>query len=123
MENVAELAREIIATYRKHSWKLQRVLLRPETRADVTGSEEGTRDEAASSHEQIFEGVRIDEAPIDALWFTRPSHGKREAWELRLLSETQYALFETFERDEPEEAREEVRREMEARLLDYVTKK
>ena len=108
----AELAREIIATYRKHEWNLQRVLLRPETRAQLSGNEE-----------QIFAGVRIDEAPIDALWFSRPSYGTREAWELRLLSETQYALFETFEKGEPEEAREEVRREMEARLLEYVMKK
>ena len=110
--DVAELAREIIATYRKHGWTLQRVLLRPEARDKVIGSEE-----------QIFEGVRVDEAAIDALWFSRPSYEEREAWELRLLSETQYALFETFEKDELEEAREEVRREMEARLLEYVSKK
>ena len=50
----------------------------------------------------------------------RPSHQQREAWELRLLSETQYALFETFEADETEEQREEMRQEMEARLRDYV---
>jgi hypothetical protein len=42
------------------------------------------------------------------------------AWELRLLGETQYALFETFEADETEDQREEVRLEMEARLRDYV---
>ena len=110
--NPAELAREIIAVYQKHDWKLQRVLLRPEARAKITS------DEA-----QIFEGASIHEGSIDALWFSRPSYGNREAWELRWLSETQYALFETFEKDEAEEAREEVRREMEARLLDYVTKR
>ncbi len=106
-----KLAREIISTYQKHGWQIRRVLLRPETRAEFAGKEE-----------QTLEGARIDEAPIDAIWFSRPSHGKRDAWELRLLAETQYALFETFERDEPEEAREEARREMEARLRDYVKK-
>jgi hypothetical protein len=121
--DLAELAREIIATYRKHGWKLQRVLLRPETRAEITGSEGKNPGEATTSEQQSFEDVRIDEASIDALWFSRPSYGTREAWELRLLSETQYALFETFEKDEPEEAREEVRREIEARLLEYVTKR
>lgn len=110
--DLAELAREIIAAYQKHDWQLQRVLLRPETRVQISGNEE-----------QIFDDVRIDEAPIDALWFSRPSYGTREAWELRLLSETQYALFETFEKDEPEEAREEVRREMESRLREYVMKR
>jgi hypothetical protein len=38
-----------------------------------------------------------------------------------LLAETQYALFENFEADETEEQREEARREMEARLRDYLS--
>jgi hypothetical protein len=46
----------------------------------------------------------------------------REAWELRLISETPYALFEAFEEDETEEQREEVRREMEARMREYTAK-
>ena len=121
--DLAELAREIITTYRKHDWTLQRVLLRPETRAELTSREGGQQGETTTSEEQTFEGAKLHEAPIDALWFSRPSYGTREAWELRLLSETQYALFQTFEKDEPEEAREEVRREMEARLLEYVTKR
>ncbi len=62
----------------------------------------------------------IKEGPIDALWFSRPSHSNREAWELRLLSETQYALFESFEDDETDEQREEMRQEMEARMRDHV---
>ena len=36
----------------------------------------------------------------------------------RLLAQTQYALFETFEADETDEEREDVRLEMEARLRD-----
>ena len=51
-----------------------------------------------------------------------PSHNNREAWELRLLAQTQYALFEAFEADETEKQREEARLEMEARLRDYVLK-
>ncbi|MGH9968998.1 MAG: hypothetical protein ACREBG_14515 [Pyrinomonadaceae bacterium] len=102
-------AAEIIATYQKHGWQLQRLLLRPETRAQLAGQDESS-----------LGGWSIEDSTIDALWFSRPSHGKREAWELRLLAEAQYALFETFEADEPEEARQEVRREMEARLRDYA---
>lgn len=102
---------EIIANYRRHDWTLRRVLLCARTRAEL--------DDAAS---ELFEGVPVEEAEMDALWFARPSHAGREAWELRLVNDTPYALFETFEPDETEEEREELRREMEARLRDYSNK-
>ena len=98
---------EIVAAYRRHEWHLKRVLLTAETRAEV--GEEGGK---------FFEEAVVREAPFDALWFSRPSHGGREAWELRLVGETPYALFETFEADEADEDREEVRREMEARMAE-----
>jgi len=100
---------EMIAMYSKHGWQLKRVLLRPETQAGLGGS-----------CEELFGDARQIEAEVDALWFSRPSHSAREAWELRLVAEPPYALFETFEADEEEEDREDVRREMEARLRDYA---
>jgi len=103
----ADLFTEITAIYRKHGWKLRRVLLRPETRVEL----------------QLPENLPVEEATFDALWFSRPSHNDREAWELRLLAQTQYALFETFEADETEEERDDVKLEMEARLRDYVSGK
>ena len=60
------------------------------------------------------------ESEVDAMWFTRPAQGGCEAWELRLVGETPYALFELFESDEVEEDREDVRREMEARLCEHA---
>ena len=102
--------REIIDAYSKHGWRLRRVLMRPQTRAEV---------EAAAPPE-LFEGATIEESSIDALWFARPSHSGREAWELRHVAETPFALFETFEADEEEEDREDVRREMLARLRERV---
>lgn len=102
---------EIIANYRRHQWTLRQVLMRPSTRAELG-------DAAAT----IFEGAPIEESEIDALWFARPSHAGREAWELRLVAETPYALFETFEPDESEEERAELRREMEARLREYCNR-
>jgi hypothetical protein len=106
-----ELIEEILAVYQKHGWQLRRVLLRPESRA-------------GSETEQLpVSGVAAEEATIDALWFSRPSHQGREAWELRLIAENPYALFETFEADELEEEREDVRREMEARMREYSNKK
>ena len=97
---------EILAQYRGHGWRLARVLARPETLAEAGGPE--------------FEGAPLGESEVDAMWFTRPSAAGREAWELRLVGDTPYALFELFEPDEAEEDREDVRREMEARLRDYA---
>lgn len=107
MSQVEHIA-EIVATYRKHGWRLERMLLCA-----------GTYAELKSSGDEVFEQIAVKEAAVDALWFSRPSHDEREAWELRLVSETPYALFETFEKDEVEEDREEVRLEMEARLLEH----
>lgn len=104
--NPENLFVELVATYRKHGWELRSALLQPSTRAEL--------------HSQLDE-VRVKDAEFDALWFSRPSHNNREAWELRLLAQTQYALFETFEADETEEEREDVKLEMEARLREYLS--
>ena len=105
----AELFMELLATYRKYGWELRSVVLQPATQAVL-------------EKEQLLDQVSVKEASFDALWFSRPSHNNREAWELRLLSQTQYALFEAFEPDETEEERADVKLEMEARLRDYVGK-
>ena len=106
--NVSALFNEVVALYSKHGWQLRRVLLKPETRALF--------DQSAA-----LETISTTEAAVDALWFSRPSHSGREAWELRLLSENPYALFETFEADESEEERDDVLLEMENRLREHVT--
>ena len=107
--NQSELFTEILFTYRKHGWSLRRVLARAEVQAEL-----------AAQMEASGETANIAEAPVDAMWFARPSHEGREAWELRLVAEAPYALFETFEADEAEEDREEVRQEMEARMREHV---
>jgi hypothetical protein len=101
----------VIAAYRRHGWEPRRALMTAETLA-----------ETSRGHTALFENLPVREAPIDALWFARPSQKNREAWELRLVAETPYALFEAFELDETEEQREEVRREMEARMREYTAK-
>ena len=106
-----DLFKDLTATYRKHGWQLKTVLMQPQTQAEIVA------DDAA-----ILESINVEEATVDALWFSRPSHNDREAWELRLLAETQYALFETFEPDETEELRNDARLEMEARLREYVSR-
>jgi hypothetical protein len=104
---------EILATYRRHGWRLAGVLARAETLAELRAA-------GAEAPAPEFEGAAARESEVDAMWFTRPSAEGREAWELRLVGGTPYALFELFEPDESEEDREDVRREMEALLRDYA---
>ena len=101
-----ELIQEIIATYQRHGWELRRMLLRPETRTALVA--------------ELFGQAAMIEAEFDALWFARTSHAGREAWELRLIAELRYALFEAFEADESEAEREEVRLEMENRMREHA---
>jgi hypothetical protein len=108
--NQIERLEEIVTTYRKHGWTLRRVLMTAETQASGTQL-------------TVFAGAPVELAAIDAVWFSRPSHEQREAWELRLVADTPYALFETFESDELEEQREELRQEMEARMREHVLPK
>ncbi|MEJ7711130.1 MAG: hypothetical protein WKF84_15010 [Pyrinomonadaceae bacterium] len=104
--------KEIIATYRKFNWKLKRVLLSAQSAAEL----------GSSPREALFGDAEVRELmPVDALWFARPSPPAREAWELRLVGASQFALFETFESDESEEEREELRRELESQLFERVT--
>ncbi len=109
----SDLIKQTVGTYQKHGWQLRRVLLRPETRTEL--------DAEPDFDFQPLGAAQVKEASIDALWFSRASHERREAWELRLLADNPFALFETFEEDETEEQREEMRCEMEARLRDHLS--
>ena len=108
---VPELIPEIIANYSRHGWTVRRVLLRQETRATLV-----------SATQNLFDDAPVQESDFDALWFARTSHANREAWELRLIAEQPFALFEAFESDESEEDREDARREMENRMREHTNK-
>jgi hypothetical protein len=101
----ADLYRELVATYQKHGWELRGALLQPASAEELA---------------PLVEKLPVKVTDFDALWFSRQSHRNREAWELRLLAQTQYALFEAFEPDQTEEEREEIRRDMEARMREYL---
>ena len=106
---IDDLAKQIIAMYERHGWTLRRALLTSETRAAID--------------DNLFTNAATVHSDFDALWFARPSHAERDAWELRLLAEQQYSLFEAFEADESEEDRDEARLEMENRMRDYAKSK
>ena len=99
---------EILSLYKKHGWILRRVLLSDELEKSLQGS-----------LEKLFGGAEIRLSEIDAAWFSRRSKADQEAWELRRLSETPYALLEVFDAEDEEEVREETRREIENQLFKH----
>lgn len=100
---------ETIAAYSKHDWQLRRVLICA-----------ASMDLVAKSSDDVFEGVDPVVSSVDALWFARPSHDGREAWEIRLVGESPYALFEAFEADAEADFVKETLHEMEMRLIEYA---
>ena len=96
---------EILALYKKHGWILRRVLLSDELQKALAGADRS-----------LFGEAEIRPSEIDAAWFSRQSKPAQEAWELRRLSETPFALVEIFDEDDDEEIREETLAEVEARL-------
>ena len=73
----ANLVTEIISLYKKHGWRICRVLLSNETKIKF-----------AAEIETIFQNDLIKESAVDAVWFSRPSKHDNIAWELRHLSPT-----------------------------------
>ena len=100
MINAAQI-NEILSLYKKHGWKLRRVLLCEKSHKNLSVDEKF-----------LFGDTEITESKVDAVWFSRPSANDNEAWELRHLSENPYALVEVFESDDDEEVREEARTEI-----------
>ncbi len=94
---------EIIGQYEKHGWTLRRVLLCPSTMESLGASKIDFGDAPATR------------AEIDAAWFSRSSAGG-EAWELRRLSGSPFALIEIFDEDDDEDVRDEARSEIEQRM-------
>ncbi len=102
---------EILLQYKKHGWNLRRVLLSAETENFLS-----------ASLENLFGEVEIVSSETDAAWFSRASGAGNEAWEIRRLSGTPFALVEVFESEDVEEVREEARKEMETRLSKSASK-
>lgn len=100
---------EILSTYKKYGWNLRRVLLSDALRNNLHGETE-----------ILFGVAEIRAGEVDAAWFSRVSGSEREAWELRHLSRTPYALIEVFDADDDEEIREQTRAEIEIQLKEKI---
>ena len=108
----AEQIAEILSLYKKHGWNLRRVLLSDGLRVNIN-----------EHTQELFGGAEIVSSPfLNALWFARASGKTGEAWELRHLSETPFALVEVFPNDMAEDKREERRNELQTRLSNQTSK-
>ena len=82
---------EIIEQYRKHGWTLRRALL----------SESGNREVV-----ERLASIEVTQSDFDALWFSRKSRPESEAWELRRLSGSPFALVAVIASDVTDHERE-----------------
>lgn len=99
MTNDAAVA-AIIEQYESHGWKLRRVLLSPE----MDGSA-GFGDAEVRTSEQ------------GGLWFSRRSQPDREAWELRRVSASPFAVIQIVPDGLTAQERDELLGEAEARMF------
>ncbi|HEY0427730.1 MAG TPA: hypothetical protein VGC76_08095 [Pyrinomonadaceae bacterium] len=102
---------EILSLYKKHGWNLRRVLLSDELRVNFN-----------ELLQPLFGGAEIVSSPfLNALWFSRASGKTGETWEIRHLSPTPFALVQVFPNEMSEDEREEIRNEMQTRLVNQTS--
>jgi hypothetical protein len=98
--------REIISQYEKHGWKPRRALLCEESNRLLS---------------QLLGEIEIEPSDLDALWFSRRSKPESEAWELRRLTGSPFALIAIISSEmSPEEMEatlEQVADEMRAKTI------
>lgn len=105
MTDRGEIA-DIIGQYVKHGWKLRRVLLT----AKLSGSLGDITD--------LFGDAELRISDHDGLWFSRRSMPDREAWELRRISTSPFALVEVIPDGLTDPERDEILAEAEERMFD-----
>lgn len=97
----------IIDQYARHDWRLRRALLSPEKKEMLV---------------EFFESetpdVQVVARTNDALWFSRRSLPDREAWELRRLSDSPFALVTVIEDSLDDAAKESMLAATERRMFD-----
>lgn len=101
--------RDILALYDKHGWILRRVLFSDELKSALS-----------DKYESLFGKVAVSSSEIDALWFSRTSRPESEAWEIRHLSETPFALVEVIESDFTDGERNDALKSAEIKMSEIV---
>ena len=88
---------DILALYKKHGWTLRRVLLCAETKHGLSQPDV-----------ELFEAAEIQNSALDALWFSRRSKPDSEAWELRRIYGSPFALVVVIDDAAPKDEREDI---------------
>lgn len=104
--------RETIALYEKHGWSLRRVLLSQELSARL-----------GADISDLFKGIRVIPSDLDAMWFSRRSRPNQEAWELRSLGSTPFALVEVVHDTAGDDEREEVLSRTEKKIKEITSRR
>ncbi len=92
---------EIVGQYQRHGWKLRRALLSSDLSNLLAAS---------------LGNVERIESDLDALWFSRFSNPETEAWELRRLAGSPFALLTAVGKDAPLEEREDALSQIEEKM-------
>ncbi|MDI1242033.1 MAG: hypothetical protein PSX80_08955 [bacterium] len=106
MKELADI-RPIIEQYAKHDWILRRLMLSSASTAALAP-------EIASLNVE----VELAECGREGMWFSRRTMAGREAWELRRLSGSPFALVAVLEDSLSEEDRADVLTAVESRMFD-----
>ena len=99
---------QILAQYKKHGWRLSRVLLS----AGLRGS--------LADPASLFGDVPLAASDLDAAWFSRSSRPGSVAWEIRHLSDTPFAIVVAINDGTAGEAAEAVLSDAEERMKSAV---
>lgn len=94
--------------YAKHGWELRRILV----------ADDAVHDEFADA----FPDALIENAFLDAIWFSRRSAPEQEAWELRRLTGSPFALVKVIPDSFTDDEREFILKETETEMRDLASK-
>lgn len=100
---------EILTQYKKHGWTLRRVLL-----------SQKLREKLSPAAPDVFGEVEIIDSSLDAAWFSRRSKPEFEAWEIRHLSSTPFALVEVLENSFSAEQAVEILTNAELKMIEIT---
>ena len=101
-----EVLNDIVSQYKDHGWTPRRAVL---SESDFLLF----KDYLINAHA----GIEIHSGPESGLWFSRRSLRDREAWELRRLSGSPFALMAVIEDSMPDTEREAVLHETQMRMF------
>ena len=95
--------KEIIGQYARHDWRLRRVLTVYDIKPEVL---------------ELIGDAEIELSVQNALWFSRRSLPDREAWELRRLDGSPFALVTVIPDDADDDEREAMLAEIEEQMAE-----